>query len=152
METLGVAAKCAPPLRAPEPLWERLDAIALVASDHSPCPPELKDPDDYFFAWGGIAGAQTTLPLLLSEAEPETVARLTAHGPAERFRVAGKGRIAPGYDADLALVDLGARDELRAEDLRYRHKLSPFLGRRLPRVVRTLLRGAEPAYGKLLRP
>jgi allantoinase len=152
METLGVVAKCAPPLRAPEPLWERLAQIALVASDHSPCPPELKDPDDYFFAWGGIAGAQTTLPLLLTRADPATVARLTAHGPAERFGIARKGALKTGYDADLALVDLGTLDDLRAEDLKYRHKLSPFLGRRLPRVVRTLLRGAEPAYGKLLRP
>jgi allantoinase len=151
METLGVLAKCAPPLRAPEPLWERLDAIALVASDHSPCPPELKDPDDYFFAWGGIAGAQTTIPLLLSQTDPATVARLTASGPAERFRIADKGRIAPDYDADLALVDLETRDELRAEDLRYRHKLSPFLGRELPRM-RTLLRGKPPTSGKLLRP
>jgi allantoinase len=152
METLGPVAKCAPPLRAPEPLWDRLADIALVASDHSPSPPELKDPDDYFFAWGGIAGAQTTLPLLLSRAGPATVARLTAQGPAERFRIARKGRIAVGYDADLALVDLAARDELRAQDLRYRHQLSPFLGRRLPRVVQTLLRGAEPAYGRLLVP
>ncbi len=152
METLGVLAKCAPPLRAPEPLWERLGDIALVASDHSPCPPELKDPDDYFFAWGGIAGAQTTLPLLLTRADAPTVARLTASGPAERFRIANKGRIAPGCDADLALVDLANPVELRAEDLKYRHKVSPFLGRRLPRVVRTLLRGATPSYGKLLRP
>jgi allantoinase len=152
METLGVVAKCAPPLREPEPLWERLDDIALVASDHSPCPPELKDPDDYFFAWGGIAGAQTTLPLLLTRADPATVARLTAAGPAERFGIRSKGALKIGYDADLALIDLDARDELRAEDLEYRHKLSPFLGHRLPRVVRTLLRGAEPAYGKLLRP
>jgi allantoinase len=152
MGKLGVVAKCAPPLRAPEPLWERLAEIALVASDHSPCPPELKDPDDYFFAWGGIAGAQTTLPLLLTRADPATVARLTAHGPAERFGIARKGALNAGYDADLALVDLETRDELRAEDLRYRHQLSPFIGRRLPRIVRTLLRGAEPAYGRLLRP
>jgi allantoinase len=151
-ERLGAVAKCAPPLRDPAPLWERLERIALVASDHSPSPPELKDPDDYFFAWGGIAGAQTTLPLLLSRADPATAARLTAQGPAERFRIATKGRIAVGRDADLALVDLSAEHELRAEDLRYRHRLSPFLGRRLPRVVRTLLRGAEPGYGKLLTP
>jgi allantoinase len=152
MGRLGAVAKCAPPLRAPEPLWERLDAIQLVASDHSPSPPELKDTDDYFFAWGGIAGAQTTIPLLLTKAEPATVARLTAHGPARRFRIANKGAIAVGNDADLALVDLAARDPLRAEHLRSRHKLSPFLGVPLPRVVRTLLRGADPGYGRLLRP
>jgi allantoinase len=141
-------AKCAPPIREPEPLWERLGDVALVASDHSPSPPELKQSDDYFFNWGGIAGAQTTIPLLLTRAEPATVARLTASGPAERFRIANKGRIEPGCDADLAIV--GSAHTLRAEDLEYRHKLSPFTGRELPRI-RTLLRGATPAYGKLIR-
>ena len=142
-------AKCAPPIREPEPLWERLDDIALVASDHSPSPPELKGSDDYFFNWGGIAGAQTTIPLLLTRADPVTVGRLTAQGPAERFRIANKGAIATGHDADLALV--GASAPLRAEDLRYRHQLSPFIGRALPRTT-TLLRGKPPASGKLLTP
>jgi allantoinase len=142
-------AKCAPPIREPEPLWERLDDVALVASDHSPSPPELKASDDYFFNWGGIAGAQTTIPLLLTRADPVTVARLTASGPAERFRIANKGAIAVGNDADLALV--GASAPLRAEDLKYRHQLSPFIGRELPRIT-TLLRGAPPTSGKLLRP
>ncbi len=144
-------AKCAPPIREPEPLWERLDAVQLVASDHSPSPPELKDPDDYFFAWGGIAGAQTTIPLLLTRADAPTVARLTAQGPAERFRIANKGRIAPGYDADLALVDL-ATHALTASELEYRHRLSPFIGRPVARVLRTLLRGKRPESGKLLKP
>jgi allantoinase len=152
MEALGAVAKCAPPLRDPAPLWARIDDIALVASDHSPSPPELKDPDDYFFAWGGIAGAQTTLPLLLGATDPATVARLASAGAAERFGIAGKGRLEVGLDADLALVDLAAEQELRAEDLHYRHRLSPFLGRRLPRVVRTLLRGAEPVAGRLMTP
>jgi allantoinase len=49
-----------------------------------------------------------------------------------------------GAEADLALLDLGARPVLRAEDLRYRHPISPYVGRRQhARVVRTLLRGAE---------
>ena len=53
-----------------------------------------------------------------------------------------KGRIEPGADADLALVDLNAEYTLRAEDLLYRHPISPYVGRRLrARVVRTLLRG-----------
>jgi allantoinase len=145
-------AKCAPPIREPEPLWERLDDIALVASDHSPSPPELKQSDDYFFNWGGIAGAQTTIPLLLTRADPAVVARLTAEGPATRFRIANKGAIAVGNDADLALIDIGAQAPLRAEELRYRHKVSPFIGVEMPSVKTTLLRGKPPTSGKLLRP
>ena len=65
MERLGTVAKCAPPLRPAaerEALWEQLAAgrIALVASDHSPCPPAMKA-GGFATAWGGIAGAQTTL-------------------------------------------------------------------------------------------
>src|SRR5207244_12560070 len=50
---------------------------------------------------------------------------------------------AVGADADLALLERGEH-VLRAADLRYRHRLSPYAGRTLPaRIVRTLLRGRE---------
>jgi allantoinase len=83
------------------------------------------------------------------------VGELTATAPAERFGIARKGRIAVGYDADLALIDPRAPYTLAATDLRYRHKVSPYVGRTFPaRVVRTLLRGADPAVGfaRLLTP
>jgi allantoinase len=121
----------------------------MLTSDHSPSEPSLKA-GAFGDAWGGIAGAQTTLTLLLTEGHHEralaleTVARLTSTGAAERFGMASKGRIEPGADADLALVDLTAEHTLRAEDLEYRHQLSPYVGRRLrARVATTLLRGAE---------
>ena len=50
--------------------------------------------------------------------------------------------VGPSGDADLALVDLGSSAVLRAEDLQYRHKQSPYVGRALrERIVRTLVRG-----------
>jgi allantoinase len=69
------------------------------------------------------------------------LARLTAAlsaAPARRFGLAGKGAVVPGADADLVLVDLRDR---RAPELQDRHKLSPFAGRPLPRIVRTWVRG-----------
>jgi allantoinase len=73
---------------------------------------------------------------------PASIARVTSTFPAQRLRFAAKGRIAPGADADLALVDPDADAILRADDLLYRHRHSPFVGRRLrARVVRTLVRG-----------
>jgi allantoinase len=156
-DRLGAVAKCAPPLRPrgdQDDLWQELLAgnVLFVASDHSPAPPSMKQGEDAFAVWGGISGCQTTLPLLLSDErlEPPAVARLAAAAPAARFRLAGKGRLEPGADADLALVDLSAEWELRADDLRYRHRQSPYLGRRLrSRVVATLVRGLpagdEPA-------
>ena len=168
LERLGAVAKCAPPLRLAaerEALRAELraGAIDLVASDHSPAPAALKEGDDAFAIWGGISGCQTLLQTLLGEElGPERVAALSARNPAERLRLPRKGRIEPGYDADLALVELGAVHVLHADELLYRHRHSPFVGRPLRgRIVRTILRGrtivqdgkvvAEPA-GRLVRP
>jgi allantoinase len=155
VEALGPVAKCAPPVRDPAEagLWSRLDEIHMVTSDHSPSPPELKA-GEFAAAWGGIAGCQTTLALLLEKCDVHDAARLTSSGAAARFGIAGKGRIEAGADADLALVELDAPHTLAAEDLLYRHRISPWIGRRLrSRVVRTLLRGRdpEPGAGRLLR-
>ncbi len=153
LERLGPVAKCAPPLRSAaerDALWAAIadGTLPMVASDHSPAPPELKMTEDVFSAWGGIAGAQTMLELLLTEGHHArrvslaTIADLTAAFPARRFRLAGKGSIARGADADLVLVALHDAHVLTPADLRMRHPISPFLGRTLRgRVVRTLLRG-----------
>jgi allantoinase len=173
VERIGAAAKCAPPLRPPnerEALWGRIEdgTVDLVASDHSPSPPELKQADSFFDVWGGIAGGQSTLPLMLDEGHHarglplERIAELLSGAPARRFRLAGKGALEPGADADLALVDIGAEGELGAGDLLSRHRLSPYIGRAIRgRVVETRVRGAliqrdgrvtgEPA-GRLVRP
>jgi allantoinase len=152
-ETLGHVAKCAPPLRPraeSEALWQALadGTLPMVASDHSPAPWPLKAGEDAFAAWGGISGCQTMLPLLLSEGHRvrgltlDLIAYATSGYVARRFRLRGKGRLEPGADADLVLVDLTASDELSARDLYYRHRHSPFLGRTLrARVTRTVVRG-----------
>jgi allantoinase len=163
LEALGTRAKCAPPLRSAaerDALWDRIGDIAFVASDHSPCPPRMKE-GDFTAAWGGIAGCQTLLGLLLDSGRLslDEIARLTSTNPAQRLRLPKRG-LEPGADADLALVDLR---ESHAPTLHDRHRLSPFAGRPLRgRVVRTILRGttvfhggrivAEPPLGRLLTP
>jgi allantoinase len=149
LETLGTRAKCAPPLRPAdevEALWRALGDIAFVASDHSPCPPEMKE-GDFTAAWGGIAGCQATLGLLLERLPPQTVSALTSANVAKRFNLP-KGRLEPGADADLVLVDLRDR---RVPELRDRHKLSPYADRPLPRIVRTWVRGGATS-GRLITP
>ena len=151
LETLGARAKCAPPLRSRhevEALWREVIAgrVDLVASDHSPCPPDMKD-RDFVAAWGGIAGAQATLGLLLERLPPDDVAALTARNPAARLNLP-KGRLEPGADADLVLVDLRER---AVPELQDRHGLSPYAGRPLPRIVRTWLRGGA-TRGRLITP
>jgi allantoinase len=150
LERLGAIAKCAPPLRTPQEaagLWKQVVAgeIDLIASDHSPAPASMKQSGDFFAVWGGIAGVQSTLSILLS-LEPrlplERVAHLTAGNVAARFGLSDKGQIAVGFDADMTLIDLDAAYTLRREQLLDRHRLSPYVGRKMRGVVRrTIVRG-----------
>ena len=151
-ERLGAIAKCAPPLRDGSQcaaLWDGLARgdVAFVASDHSPCPPGLRD-GDAFSAWGGIAGCQSTLELMLTHGPSAgvgvaTLADRLAGASASRFGLPGKGSLAVGADADIVLVSLQETRVLDREELRYRHALSPYTGRTLSaRVRRTILRGA----------
>ena len=174
MERLGAVAKCAPPLRTvgqQAELWWHLLAgdVLTVGSDHSPSPPGMKTGTNFFKVWGGISGVQHTLPLMLAEAHGkhglalERIAGLLAGNVAARFRLPPeKGRIAVGADADLAVVDLRQTFSVSAEELFYRHRQSPYVGRALQgRVRRTILRGqtsfqdgkivAKPA-GRLVKP
>ena len=173
MERLGAVAKCAPPLRdigERERLWSALLAgdVDIVASDHSPAPPEMKESEDFFQVWGGVAGVQSSLAVLLEEGHfrrnlrLEHIARVTAAHPARRFGLTGKGSIAVGLDADLTLIDLNARYTLERNALFQKHRFSPYIGGKFRGAVRrTLLRGETVfedgriltmGYGKLVRP
>ena len=166
MEQLGAVAKCAPPLRSrteQEALRARLNDISTIGSDHSPSPPELKQRENFFDVWGGISGCQHLL-LLLSDAgvDPTDVARLTSANVAARFRIAGKGKLEVGCDADLTLTDKTEPQVITSEALHYRHRQSPYIGRSLySRVRQTFLRGrliycdgdfTQKANARLVRP
>lgn len=170
---IGVSLKSAPPPRTAadrEGLWAALagGSLPMVTSDHSPGPPELKVGDDFFALWGGISGCQHTLQLLLAEGLArrglplETIVSATSTAAARRFGLAGKGELAVGADADLALLDLSAEWTLREEELLYRHRFSAYIGQRLRgRVRRTVVRGTTvfdgtsfpaPPGGRLVHP
>jgi allantoinase len=152
VERLGAVAKCAPPLRdavEQDALWAQLlaGAVDIVASDHSPAPPDMKA-GDFWRAWGGIAGVQSTLAVLLDrgyhgrQLTLARIASLVAGEPARRFRIPGKGSLAVGMDADLALVDVFRSTRLESKQLLQRHALSPYTGSTFRGcVVRTLRRG-----------
>jgi allantoinase len=151
--------KCAPPIRSREnceKLWQGLreGLIDLVATDHSPCPPDMKRLDEGNFktSWGGIASLSVALPVMWTEASSRGfslrhMARWMAEGPA---RLAGcqmhKGQIAPGRDADFVIFDPEAEFIVTEDRLHYRHKISPYLGEKLRGVVKaTYLRG-KPVF------
>jgi allantoinase len=148
--------KCAPPIRGRanrEALWGGLreGVIDLIATDHSPCPPEMKlAPEGNFQkAWGGIAGLSLALPVIWTEAWRRgfslcDVARWMAEGPAALAGFAGrKGRIAEGFDADFVVFAPEEEFSVTEDRLYYRHRLSPYLGERLRGVVKkTFVRGS----------
>jgi allantoinase len=149
--------KCAPPIRErenSEKLWEALadGTIGMIATDHSPCPPAMKLPEqgDFLRAWGGIASLQLSLPAVWTEAHPRGysvthMAEWLCRNPA---RLAGiekrKGSIAAGCDADLVMWNPHAKFTVDAAHLHHRHKVTPYAGRELSGVVETtFLRGRK---------
>jgi allantoinase len=147
--------KCAPPIRRRENregLWQGLrdGVIDLVATDHSPCTPALKQMErgDFRAAWGGIPSVSLALPVVWTEARSRgfaltDVARWMAECPA---RLSGcqekKGRLAVGVDADFVVFDPEAEWSVSESQLYYRHPISPYLGEQLTgKVLMTFLRG-----------
>jgi len=148
--------KCCPPIRDAanrEGLWAGLAGglIDVVVSDHSPCPPELKQREtgDFGAAWGGIASLQLSLPAVWTQARRRghglaDVVRWMAARPAELAGLPGKGVLAPGYDADLVAFDDTASFTVDPARLWHRHPVTPYAGQALTGVVRrTWLRGQE---------
>ncbi len=149
--------KCAPPIREEvnrAGLWRALSdgLIDLVVSDHSPCLPELKqlEAGDFRQAWGGIASLQFSLPIVWTEARKRghSIAELAEWMCSAPARLAGlsgtKGRLAAGYDADLAIWDPEGSFTVKPAQIRHRHAVTPYEGRTLHGVVEsTYLRGMK---------
>lgn len=153
LDSIGTLLKCAPPIRdaaQQAALWTYLKRgdVDFVASDHSTCPPELKETGNAFTAWSGVAGLQNNVDVMFDEAVQKRglsltqFVRLIATNPADRFGLTQKGRISLGKDADLTFIRPHSSYQLKATDLAYRYQISPYINRNIgAQVVQTLLRG-----------
>jgi allantoinase len=155
--------KCAPPIRSSagrDELWDALIAgdIDLVASDHSPCPPEMKETDgDFFSAWGGIASLQLSMSAVWTGArargvKPDRIAEWMSAGPAKLARLDDrKGKIAAGYDADIVIWDPEKSFIVDTSKLEHRHKITPYAGRELFGVVEETYVAGKAVFKSLSR-
>jgi len=144
----ATAFKCAPPLRPRENLerlWRglRSGGIDLIASDHSPAPPAMKqiDSGNFLTAWGGIASLELALPAVWTAgrsrgASPGDLARWLSAAPATLAGLPHKGRIEAGYDADLVVFDSDAQLVVDPARLHQRHRITPYAGVTLTGTVR----------------
>ncbi|HEX2724084.1 MAG TPA: allantoinase AllB [Gemmatimonadaceae bacterium] len=146
--------KCAPPIRGEterEGLWHGLVAgrIDLIASDHSPCLPGMKETGgDFYSAWGGIASLQLSLAAVWTGARQRgiPIERIAGWMSAAPARLAGledrKGAIVPGFDADIAIWDPEASFVVDRSALQQRHKVTPYLDHELyGKVIATYVAG-----------
>jgi dihydroorotase-like cyclic amidohydrolase len=151
----GVIAKVNPPLREAsdrEALWRGIldGEVDTIATDHAHRDLTSKEGGIWGASPGG-PGMDTLLPVMLSEGHHkrglslERIAALTSGNPARIMGFADrKGAIAPGLDADLALVDLGASWTLERKDVVSSAGYSLYEGHTFKgRVLHTLVRGRE---------
>ena len=157
----NLGAKVNPPIRPREDveeLWEHMlkGNLDWVVSDHACCRDEMKfgaDRDDVFLAKSGFGGAEYLLPGLIGEGRKRglslpRIAQLTSWNPAQRYGLGTKGTIAPGYDADIALVDPSRSFIVRAADSESTQEYSALEGTEIGATVTDVfLRGQRIVEG-----
>ena len=156
-ETIGTLAQMNPPLRSPhdnEVLWQALldGVIDFIATDHAPHTLEEKA-KGYPNTPSGMPGVETALPLMLTQAMQGrcTIAQVSnwmSAAVAKAYEIPQKGAIAPGYDADLILVDLNNYYPVLREEILTKCGWSPFEGWNLTGWPTYTIVGGRVVYEK----
>ncbi|MEM1397236.1 MAG: dihydroorotase [Pseudomonadota bacterium] len=145
-------------------LWRAVQqgVFDVMGTDHAPHTLEEKN-KEYPLSPSGMPGVQTVVPLMLTNVAEgrltlERFVDLMCHGPQRIFGIAGKGRIARGYDADFTVVDLKKAGTIRNEDQATKSGWTPYAGMQTKGwPIGTIIRGrrvmwegtlAEPPMGK----
>jgi dihydroorotase len=143
------------------PLWRALadGTIDIIATDHAPHSPEEKTRNDIWSVDCGFPGVETQMPLMLTEAANARFSicdyvRWSAANPAKVWGLyPRKGVIAPGSDADIAIVDLGRAWTIDDANIQSRAKISPWHGRAVKGLpLHTIVRGRFVMRNRTLAP
>lgn len=160
---IGTLAQMNPPVRETrhrDGLWQGVaqGVVDVLGSDHAPHTLEEKA-KPYPESPSGMTGVQTLVPLLLDHVNAgrltlQRFVDLTSAGAARLFGLAGKGRVAVGYDADLTIVDLKRRETIRNSWIASRVGWTPYDGKEVTGwPVGTFVRGAKVMWeGDLATP
>jgi dihydroorotase len=156
-EKIGTLAQMNPPLRSPhdnEVLFSALldGVIDFIATDHAPHTLAEKA-QSYPNSPSGMPGVETSLPLMLTQAmqgrcSVAQVSNWMSTAVAKAYGIPKKGAIAPGYDADLILVDLDNYRPVLREELQTKCGWSPFEGWNLTGWPVYTIVGGQVAYEK----
>jgi len=154
---IGTLAQMNPPLRSPddnEVLWQALldGVIDFIATDHAPHTLEEKA-QEYPNSPSGMPGVETSLPVMLTQAiqgrcSVAQVSHWMSTAVAQAYGIPKKGAIAPGYDADLVLVDLNTYRPVLREELLTKCGWSPFEGWNLTGWPVITIVGGQIVYNK----
>ena len=136
-DELDTYAQMNPPIREAhhrEALWRAVASglVDCIGSDHAPHTREEKN-RPYPQSPSGMPGVQTLVPVMLGHVAKgrlslERFVDLTSAGPARVFGIAGRGRLAVGYDASITVVDLKQRRMITNQWIASRCGWTPFDG------------------------
>lgn len=161
-----------PPVRTREDLkalWSALrqGLIDTLGSDHAPHAMKEKKPESVWKVKPGIAGLETTIPLLLTQVNKgrltmAELVQLTSEKPAKIFHLNNRGALSKGCYADLVVVDIKREHEIDSSKFYSKAKFSPFDGWKAKgKPVKTFVNGhlvmdegeifAKPGTGQIIR-
>lgn len=148
---LGTLAQQNPPIREQyhqDALWRAIrdGTVDIIGSDHAPHTLEEKA-QPYPASPSGTPGVQTLVPVMLDHVHHgrlslQRLVDLTAYGPHRIHQIAGKGRIACGYDGDFTIVDLNARRTITNAQQKSKCGWTPYDGMKVTGwPIMTIVRG-----------
>jgi dihydroorotase len=148
-ERLGQLRRVYPPLRSEKKrihLWSALETVDCIATDHAPHTIEDKEKGA-----AGFPGLETSLALMLRGCAMGLIDKIwvfqrMSERPAEIFGLRGKGKIMPGFIADIAIIDPKREWEVLGSEQYTKCKWSPFDGMTLKGKVHTVIKDGKPIY------